>query len=221
MTYARMVSILVASGVLTAVASGQPAVAEAGEALRAQVEWRASGEVPARPVEGAEATLVTTPAGAAMALRSSGFTPGHAVTVWWVVITEPTLCEGVPCSGNDVLKRTEIVSPVVTFADGTVVDADGAVSFTGLLASGSVPGNWFGNRFDDPTTAEVHLVLNDHGPLIPEIAASMLTSYRGGCRDDSLPDAFPATAKADGVPGPNTCRLLQHAIFARPSAETN
>lgn len=221
MTYARMTSVLFAGGVLTALVSAGPAVAEAGEAQRAQVEWRASGEAPARPIDGAEATLVTTQAGAAMALQSSGLTPGHAVTVWWVVITEPTLCEGVRCSGNDVLKRTEIVSPVVTFADGAVVDADGAISFTGFLASGAVAGNWFENRLDDPTTAEVHLVLNDHGPLIPEIAASMLTSYRGGCRDDSLPDAFPATAKADGVPGPNTCRLLQHAIFSRPSRETN
>ncbi len=221
MTYARMTPVLFAGGVLTALVSAGPAVAEAGDAQRTQVEWRASGEAPARPIDGAEATLVTTPAGAAMALQSSGLTPGHVVTVWWVVITEPTLCEGARCSGNDVLKRTEIVSPVVTFADGAVVDADGAVSFTGFLASGAVAGNWFGNRFDDPTSAEVHLVLNDHGPLISEIAGSMLTSYRGGCRDDSLPEAFPATAKADGVPGPNTCRLLQHAIFSRPSAETN
>ena len=221
MNYARLISVLMASGVLTAVVSGQSAVAETGQALRAPVEWRASGEVPARPIEGADATLVTSPAGAAMALRSSGFTPGHAVTAWWVIITEPTLCEGVPCSGTDVLKRTEFVSPVVTFADGMVVDADGAVSFSGFLASGAVEGNWFGNRLDDPMTAEVHLVLNDHGPLIPEIAASMLASYRGGCRDDSLPEAFPATAKGDGMPGPNTCRLLQHAIFPRQSGETN
>ena len=221
MTYAKTISFIIAGAVVTTMASGQPAFAEAGQAVHAPVEWRANGEIPARRIEGAEATLVTTRAGVAMALDSTGFTPGHAVTAWWVIINQPALCEGVPCSGNDVLKRTEIVSPVVTFADGTIVDADGAVSFTGFLASGAVAGNWFGNRLDDPTTAEVHLVLNDHGPMIPEIAASMLTSYRGGCRDDSLPEAFPATAKADGVPGPNTCQLLQHAIFARQSTEMN
>ena len=221
MTIARTLSVLIASGVLTAAASGLPASAQAGDAIHAPVEWRANGEAPARPIEGAQATLMTSQAGAAMALDSSGLTPGHAVTVWWVIITDPALCEGVPCTGNDVLKRTEIVSPVVTFADGAIVDASGAVSFSGFLASGAVAGNWFGNRLDDPTTAEVHLVLNDHGPLIPDIAASMLTSYRGGCRDDGLPDAFPATAKADGTPGPNACQLLQHAIFPRPAAETN
>ncbi len=72
-----------------------------------------------------------------------------------------------------------------------------------------------------PTGAKIHLVLNDHGRLHPEIAALMLTSYRGGCSDGSLPPPFPASAKADGVPGPNACVLIQDAIFQQDRAKTN
>jgi hypothetical protein len=56
-------------------------------------------------------------------------------------------------------------------------------------------------------------VLNDHGPLLPEMASTMVNTYRGGCADESIPDAFPDSARADGEPGPNTCRLVQDAIF--------
>ena len=63
------------------------------------------------------------------------------------------------------------------------------------------------------TKAEIHLVVNDHGPAIPGMVDEMLHTYRGGCTDDSLPPPFPATAKSDGAPGPNTCRLYQSATF--------
>jgi hypothetical protein len=45
------------------------------------------------------------------------------------------------------------------------------------------------------------------------MATTMLQSYRGGCTDESLPGAFPDTAKNDGIPGPNTCQLFQDVIF--------
>jgi len=41
----------------------------------------------------------------------------------------------------------------------------------------------------------------------------MLNTYRSGCTDESLPASFPDTAKADGEPGPNTCALVQAAVF--------
>ena len=41
----------------------------------------------------------------------------------------------------------------------------------------------------------------------------MLASYRGGCTDESLSKRAPQSAIADGEPGPNTCKLVQFAIF--------
>jgi len=49
--------------------------------------------------------------------------------------------------------------------------------------------------------------------MIPDLVANQISTFRGGCTDASLPPPFPATAKADGLPGPNTCRLYQFAIF--------
>lgn len=34
---------------------------------------------------------------------------------------------------------------------------------------------------------------------------------------ESIPAAFPKVAKADGEPGPNTCRLVQAVIFVQPA----
>jgi hypothetical protein len=33
--------------------------------------------------------------------------------------------------------------------------------------------------------------------------------------DKSFPAEFPAAAFADGTPGPNTCRMIQAAIFTQ------
>jgi hypothetical protein len=59
----------------------------------------------------------------------------------------------------------------------------------------------------------VHLILNDHGPVLAEYMPGMISTYRSGCTDASLPPIFPASAKADGTPGPNTCRLWQMVVF--------
>jgi hypothetical protein len=78
-----------------------------------------------------------------------------------------------------------------------------------------MPNSWFGNGYWNLLGAEIHLVINDHGPLVSHLAHSMLNSYRGGCTDESLPPPFPATAKADGTPGPNTGRLVQDVAFVQ------
>lgn len=164
-------------------------------------------------IEGSKATLFTTDDSATMTFRTSKLEPGYVYTAWWVVINNPVACATSPCTPKDVLGNTEAVEADVTRADGIVVGDDGVGTFAGYLAKGTVPGGWFGHGFTNPRGAEIHIVINDHGLLIPELAANMLNSYRGGCTDESLPPAFPDTAKADGVPGPNTCRLVQISIF--------
>ena len=85
--------------------------------------------------------------------------------------------------------------------------------FSGHLSEGDLANAWYGNGFEDTRSAEIHLVVNNHGPKIPNQLGDMLHTYRGGCTDESLPPPFPATAKADGIPGPNNYRLYQSAIF--------
>lgn len=189
--------------------------------LTGHVEHMATDDTPAKSITDSNAQLMTSSAGATMTLTTSELPPGHVTTAWWVIMTNPQFCKSKPCSGDDVIKRAEIVGTQIVYADGVVNNPDGTATFSAYLPKGLVKGGWYERDFNEPTRAEIHLVLNDHGPLVPGIAASMLTSYRGGCRDDSLPPPFPATAKADGPPGPNTCALIQDAIFVQDPTRQN
>ncbi len=193
------------------VTAGQSAT----KTMTSHVEHMATGDQPARTISGSAAQIMSSPAGVTMTMETSELTPGHVTTAWWVLITRPGNCSATPCTAEDVIGRAAYVGTQIVYADGVVNGPEGQARFSAHLARGLVENGWFAQRFDNPTEAEIHLVLNDHGPLVPALAQSMLTSYRGGCSDDSLPPPFPATAKADGIAGPNACALVQDAIFVQ------
>jgi hypothetical protein len=168
---------------------------------------------PVMLVPGAIATLVTTDAGAQMTLRTSGLAPGHPHTVWFVAVNSPDQCASRPCTSADILFNTHIVQADVTYLTGNVVGNNGTAGFGGTIRAGALPDGWFGNGFTNPRGAEIHLILMDHGPKIPSLVANQISTLRGACTDASIPAAFPPAAFADGIPGPNTCRLVQVAIF--------
>lgn len=194
-------------------AAGIATASTKGNTLIQGIEHMASDTSPAKPIEGTVATLMTNSEGATMTMTTAELSPGHVTTAWWVLITKPEACESIPCSPKDAIGRADIVGTQIVYADGAVNSDEGTASFASFLPKGSVPGGWYPPRFDNPTDVEIHLVLNDHGPLIANLAATMLTTYRGGCSDESLPPPFPETAKADGTAGPNSCKLIQDAIF--------
>jgi len=166
------------------------------------------------PIAGGSATIFTSEEGATVWMHTVGLTPGNVYTAWWVIANNPDACEADPCSAADLVGKAADALTEVTNADGVLVGEDGEANFAAHLPAGDVENNpWFGNGFTNPTGAEIHLVINDHGPLIPEMAEMMLNTYRTGCTDESLPASFPDTAKADGEPGPNTCALVQAAVF--------
>jgi hypothetical protein len=171
-----------------------------------------------RTIDGAEATLVTTADGVFAHFDTRELTPNRVYTLWLVVINEPTACETSPCSPPDVLERTERTRSDVIYGDGVIATSrrDRLVAFQPV---GKAPNGWFGYGLQSPETAEVHLILNDHGQLVPGMAPTMVNTYRGGCTDASIPAAFPATARADGEAGPNACRLIQDVIFEPIGAE--
>jgi hypothetical protein len=164
-------------------------------------------------VEGGQAELFSTEAGITMNLRTSGLEEGHIYTAWWVVINNPENCSASPCAPDDVLGNVDGVVTEVTYADGILVTEDREMEFAAALAAGEVPEAWFGNGLTNPMGAEIHIVIQDHGTAIPEIAGDMLNSLRAGCTDESVPAPYPDIAKADGEPGPNTCKLVQFAVF--------
>jgi len=199
---------------IAAALSGAQKVFASGEGgpLQASVNWHPQSGI--GPVEGAYATVNTNANGAAFVLHGVQLNPGHVYTVWFVAINAPENCATSPCTAPaDVLSNTDGVLANITYGAGHVVGESGQATFAGFIPAGDMPDGWFDNDFSNPLGAEIHLVLNDHGPKIPELVWNMLHTYRGGCTDESLPPPFPETAIADGIPGPNTCRLYQAAIF--------
>lgn len=165
------------------------------------------------PVDGASASLTRTDSGIAYRFHARELTPEHAYTLWLVVIDHPEQCQTTPCAAGDFLVN-DGPDAQVTFAAGHVVGGSGTTTFAGHRSAGDIEG-WLDDRsFDNPRGAEVHLVVNDHGPRLAEHMPGMIHTYRGGCSDSSpFPAVFPPSALADGEPGPNTCLLTQAAVF--------
>ena len=168
-----------------------------------------------RIVEGAEATLTSTSAGSAVVVHTKGLTPGHIYSLWMVVVNKPSACATSPCTGKDVLGNTSVVQADVMWGFGGVVGADGALRLHGWMPAGKWESSWFGRGLTNPKGAEFQLIINDHGAPLEGRLARMLTSYREGCSDDSLPPPFPEVAKKDGTAGPNRCALTQSVVFER------
>lgn len=164
-------------------------------------------------VDGAQAQLVRNDNSMSYSISTRELTPGNAYTLWLVVINNPAACAKSPCEAGDVLRNPDTRSQV-RYAAGNVAGNAGHGTLTGSVREGPLSG-WLPDRtLEDAMTAEVHLVINDHGPKIASHMPEMIATYRGGCADTSpFPAIFPATALADGEPGPNECRLFQVAVF--------
>jgi hypothetical protein len=164
-------------------------------------------------IENAAALLLTDDDGASISMRTALLTPGHVYTAWWLIVNNPEACAARPCTPTDVLNNTEAVKADVGYADGLVADENGRGNFAAYLPVGELTDYWFGNGLTNPRGAEIHIVIHDHGPVIPELAANMLMTYRGGCTDGSLPPTFPDFTKEFGKAGGNTCKMVQVVQF--------
>ena len=170
-------------------------------------------EKPLEIVKGSKANLTVLKDGAYVCLSTQQLTPGNVYTLWIAVINKPENCTATPCNVKDFIDHADMTVPDVGYADSLIASADGTGKFSGFIQAGKLKQNWYGNGYNNLKTGEVHLVVHDHGPLIPERAAEMLSTYRGGCTTESLFKTFPEISKSDGKPGPNECNLLQVVRF--------
>lgn len=200
------------SAILAGAALAGPAAAT--EAITKPMSWTEPSGKPPGPIPDTTATLERGPFGAAVAVRSTGLTPGDVVTIWWVAVQRPELCASSPCKPDDVMTNSATVDSVVTFAAGGIVEADGTISLASLLPAGEVEGNFFPTTLHSPETAEIHVPIHNHGPVDPAILDEMLSTFRAGCTDESLPAYYPDIARASGTAGDFDCKVVQLAIFA-------
>jgi len=214
--YRRILTIgalLALSGTLAA-----PVMASGTIHQTTSVNWHAQqaslGRVGA--VDGAWAQLVRNENGISFRINTHSLTPGNAYTLWLVVVNNPGECDPSPCTAPDIVLNTDTRSQI-RYAAGHLVGGSGLGTFVGSVGEGPLTG-WLPERsLDDATAAEVHLVINDHGPMLAGLMPGMIRTYRGGCSDESpFPPVFPNTALGDGEAGPNICRLYQSAVFVAP-----
>ena len=180
------------------------------------MSWAPPSGMPPGPIEESKAVLVRAPEGASMMIETSGLTPGHAMTVWFVAMQSPENCDKNPCSPMDAMSKADAMNTVATNAGGAIVDEGGRNRVSGFLPVGVVAGNFYDTTFTEPQSSEYHIVIHDHGPLILELAADMLSSFRGGCTAESVPPFYPDASRVDGEGGPNSCVTRQVALFVAP-----
>jgi hypothetical protein len=202
----------------------EPAYSQAAEHQTVAVNWHGQQQLVALGgsgntglVSGAWAQLVRNRNGISYQIHANELAPGNAYSLWLVVINNPAACAATPCSAGDILTNPHTDSQVRSGGTGTVAGAGGKGTLAGSARVGALDGWLDGRSLKDPFTAEVHLVINDHGPALAEFMPAMIKTYRAGCANESpFPGVFPMTALADGAPGPNICLLYQAAVFQAP-----
>lgn len=176
----RRTRLVLATIALSALATATPAAAQAG--ATANVYRFADGS----QVAGAWSSLTTTDAGAEMTLHTSDLPAGHTVTVWWVVFNQPQNCShpeaGLRCGPGDlpIFGGDDSAVTSIVYAAGHEVGASGRATFAGHLGTGDTTGALFGPGLTNPTGADIHLVVRDHGALPPDQRADGIHHF-GPC----------------------------------------
>jgi hypothetical protein len=138
-------------------------------------------------IEGASSTLRRTPNGVSWTFKTNGLQPGHAYTMWVVVFNNPEAC--VDGCGLDDLFR-EGAATTLAYGGGHVVGPSGEATFSGHLQVGDTSGFPLDSPFVglpgqnlglvDAQKAEIHLVVRDHGEVIPGQLHEQLHTFSGG-----------------------------------------
>lgn len=127
-------------------------------------------------VADATAALTRNREGASMTLKTSELTPGHTVTVFWVIFNEPEACThphgtfrcgpgDLPPLGGDGTARPSVVP-----ASDKTIGRQGKATFAGHLEVGDTEGALFGPGLAEPRGADIHLVVCDGTQFSPPCA---------------------------------------------------
>jgi hypothetical protein len=136
-----------------------------------------------------ESVLIRSPNGISAHVQTTGLTPGHVYTLWFVVFNNPDECvDG--CNGADLVGNAA-VNGTLAFGAGTIAGQDGSATLSGHLTEGDTSGYPFdfpiqplpgaADGLVDADAAEIHLVVRSHGEKIPGQVAEQMHSFSGGC----------------------------------------
>ena len=135
-------------------------------------------------IEGSRASLVTNDQGATLQVKTSGLTPGNALTVWWVIFNYPENCSDGVCGMDDAFPPPGNVAAgaSVSYAAGHVIGGSGKGNFGAHIPVDGDAAPWTMGLVN-PRTAEYHFVLRDHGPALPGIVNEQINTAGGGCNN--------------------------------------
>ena len=135
-------------------------------------------------------TLTRNDTKISVSYKTAGLIPGHAYSLWWVIWNNPQDCAVPGACDEPDFNTPEMVGVDVLYATGLVVGTDGSVTFTAELIAGGEyqSANQYmelppagGLKLGNSRSAEVHLALRSHGPVIPGMVDDQIGSYLGGC----------------------------------------
>lgn len=153
----------------------------------APVQVMGSGAV----VPAAGASLSRNNQGVFGTISTSGLTPGHVITLWWVIFNNPEFCANPVCVTSDF--NNPAVNGSLQYGGGTIADEGGRANFSGFLAEGDNTGFFLNPLFPNlpnpapgivnAKKAQIHLAVRSHGfpNTNPAIFQQQLTSFPGGC----------------------------------------
>lgn len=173
---------LLATLAVTLMLAAGTSVSAAAPVTSAVYQFPTAGQTSLTPVPAAWSTLSSGAAGATMTLHTSQLPAGDAVTVWWVVFNNPAACAGghfgFRCGPGDL--HNAAANPSVLYAAGHVIGGNGTGDYGARLQTGDSTGALFGPGLVNPTGADIHLVVHDHGPADPALMPAQIHDF-GTC----------------------------------------
>ena len=179
--YRRKLRILTLLLSITTLAFMLPATAGAAtsESTSPMLVFGTSDQIP-----GAFSVVYRNDTGVAMGIDTRDL-PVGTYTVWWVIWNDPSQCASVPCSPADV---GTVEGSAVGFATGGLLPSNNG-KFTpaaGLTVADAT--NMLFGTLTAPHDAEIHLVVQWHGPILPEVVHEQIQSPPGGTCNTECPD---------------------------------
>jgi hypothetical protein len=191
--------LLIAAGIALLVWGLNATFASAGRGDPIPVTWfEAPGHVPGDAVLGAYAVQQRGYYSITVNLHTSGLTPGHQYTLWWVIFNNPSAC--VDGCGSDDLDNAIAagLNPAgigVDYGGSFVPPANGKVNLGARILENSVNGCEtvapFANLCTpliDAETAEAVVFLHDQGPVLSGVTFNPATAFADGCKDYKIFD---------------------------------
>jgi hypothetical protein len=188
MTFRFLLLAAVAVAILAIGASA----AGANRGVASTITWlEAPGHEPGSAVPGAFATQQRGYYSITAQLHSTGLTPGHRYTLWWVIYNNPASCvEG--CGADDLAGALTGTNPAgigVQYGGSFVAAANGRLAAgTRILehavvgCQDSAPYKALCNPLIDAAVAEATVFLQDHGPALDEPPVAAASAFAAGCK---------------------------------------